>query len=414
MTVKHLFPAAKPTVSFDFANSLALDPRIDFERASIGTYVDANGFVRYAQQNEPRFDHDPETGRSLGLLVEEKRTNILEYSSDFSATWDSSTFGSIALNDTVSPDGTQNAAKFTADGASNAFLNSGVFQTFTNIAAATKYSVSVFIKNDNADTVSVRAGSLNNRYTGAVLDFTGDEPSLTAAGGGGGTETNLELKKFPNDWYKVSYTGELPANQTNRVSILPDSTNSAFVFGAQVELGNFSTSYFPTAGAADDRAVDIAEITGNNFSNWYNKSEGTYLARFESRFPNKEDTTVMQVTNNTTRIFAYDNYNRVQFKYSPSAVVFSNTSTTGYPAAAKSSIAAMFYTDDGLNHTVGGSYMGSAVVSANGTGAINNNQLTLAYFPGAEGSLQSSSAHLARLAYYPERLTDDQLVALTS
>ena len=122
----------------------------------------------------------------------------------------------------------------------------------------------------------------------------------------------------------------------------------------------------------------------------------------------------MQVANNTTRIFAYDNYNRVQFKYSPSAVVFSNTSTTGYPAAAKSSIAAMFYTDDGLNHTVGGSYMGSAVVSANGTGAINNNQLTLAYFPGAEGSLQSSSAHLARLAYYPERLTDDQLVALTS
>ena len=33
----------------------------------------------------PRFDHDPTTGESLGLLVEESRTNIMPYSEDFSS-----------------------------------------------------------------------------------------------------------------------------------------------------------------------------------------------------------------------------------------------------------------------------------------------------------------------------------------
>jgi hypothetical protein len=65
------FPNVLPTLDLDFANSKTLDPRIDFTRASGGSYVGADGLIKYAGVNEARFDHDPVTGESLGLLVEE-------------------------------------------------------------------------------------------------------------------------------------------------------------------------------------------------------------------------------------------------------------------------------------------------------------------------------------------------------
>jgi hypothetical protein len=49
---------------------------VDFTRASSGTYVDSEGVIQIASTDEPRFDHDPTTGESLGLLVEEQRTQF--------------------------------------------------------------------------------------------------------------------------------------------------------------------------------------------------------------------------------------------------------------------------------------------------------------------------------------------------
>jgi hypothetical protein len=50
---------------------------VTFTRASTGTFVGSNGLIQTATTNEPRFDHNPTTGESLGLLVEEARTNLL-------------------------------------------------------------------------------------------------------------------------------------------------------------------------------------------------------------------------------------------------------------------------------------------------------------------------------------------------
>ena len=50
---------------------------VTFTRASSGTFVGSDGVITTAATNEPRFDHNPTTGESLGLLVEEARTNVL-------------------------------------------------------------------------------------------------------------------------------------------------------------------------------------------------------------------------------------------------------------------------------------------------------------------------------------------------
>jgi hypothetical protein len=50
--------------------------------------VGADGLIKLAGVNEPRFDHDPSTGESLGLLVEESRSNLVTYSEQFNdASW---------------------------------------------------------------------------------------------------------------------------------------------------------------------------------------------------------------------------------------------------------------------------------------------------------------------------------------
>ena len=73
----------QPSLDLQFANQLSLIDRISgqqlvtFTRASNGTYTDSAGVLQTAATDVPRFDHDPTTGESLGLLVEEQRTNLL-------------------------------------------------------------------------------------------------------------------------------------------------------------------------------------------------------------------------------------------------------------------------------------------------------------------------------------------------
>lgn len=77
MTIKANYPDLNPSLILDFVNAQALDPRVTFSRASKGTYVDRVGTWREAEVNQPRFDHDPATGKRLGLLFEEQRTNLI-------------------------------------------------------------------------------------------------------------------------------------------------------------------------------------------------------------------------------------------------------------------------------------------------------------------------------------------------
>ncbi len=81
---------ALPALDQCFAEDKSLVDRISgrqlitFTRASTATYVDSDGQLKTAAVNEPRFQHDPVTGRCLGLLIEETRTNLLLNSASLS------------------------------------------------------------------------------------------------------------------------------------------------------------------------------------------------------------------------------------------------------------------------------------------------------------------------------------------
>lgn len=76
MTAITNLPDLRPSLLLDFANSGRVDPRIQCTRASSATCFGPNGKLRTVAANVPRIDYDPVTGKCLGLLVEEQRTNL--------------------------------------------------------------------------------------------------------------------------------------------------------------------------------------------------------------------------------------------------------------------------------------------------------------------------------------------------
>jgi hypothetical protein len=75
--------AGMPSLDLRFAETKSLNDFISstnlitFTRASNASFIDSNGLIQTATTNVPRFDHNPATGESLGLLVEEQRVNLL-------------------------------------------------------------------------------------------------------------------------------------------------------------------------------------------------------------------------------------------------------------------------------------------------------------------------------------------------
>jgi len=51
------------------------------------------------------------------------------------------------------------------------------------------------------------------------------------------------------------------------------------MWGAQVEVGAFATSYIPTTVSQVTRSADVATMVGTNFSDWYSAGAGGVVTR---------------------------------------------------------------------------------------------------------------------------------------
>lgn len=230
---------------------------VTFTRASSGTYVGADGLVKSATTNEARFDHNPTTGESLGLLVEEARTN-LAFPSNMPTSTVQTTTGNMQANGAaqitsgvLAPDGATNG--FTISGASSTTNTNGSnnVRILNVMAAAGTHTVTMWIKtNSSSTTVTVRDAT-----SATSIPFT--------------TTAN---------WTRINATF---SNTSAGNIILLSTSGTAFdCFGIQVEAAAFATSYIPTTTATVTRAADVASITGANFSSWYNQTEGTVFAEY--------------------------------------------------------------------------------------------------------------------------------------
>jgi hypothetical protein len=186
-----------------------------------------------------------------------------------------------------------------------------------------------------------------------------------------------------------------------------DGVSGMYLYGAQVEAGAFATSYIPTSAAQVTRAADIAVMTGTNFSSWYNQSEGTIVASILNGTPTGTSTAVLSFqdgagsANNRHQMSGYTAFTATVV----GGVVQSNLGTN---ASAAASLAYAYKAND-------------FAASANGATPTTDNSGTvpsaLAYATIGKfdfGLAQSLNGHIRTIAYYPSRLSNAQLQALTS
>lgn len=435
MAISQNFPDVRPSLNLNFARSKTLDPRITFERASIGTYVDENGLIKTAAADEPRFDHDPETGESLGLLIEEQRTNLITYSDDISS-WGASNV-SVASVSVSNPFGYSSV--YRVRGSSS--LNRGhSISPGGSVPANTPHTTSVYVKGEGTGS---DAGKIQLRINGigygvGVVNFDLFTNQSNTPEGLSGTSDSSKtwsindygMEFVGDDWYRIWMTHQ--SDNTSSVIVVTITSLSAkdnpsldrifwytapntggfYIAGAQLESGSFKTSVIPTSGSTLTRQLDIAQITGTNFTDFYNQNEGTWLCNFDYKGNNTSGASTLYST-------ALDQSDRnwLRINY-----------TAGTPNTIRQTINSN--TDDSqitissntLNKISQAYASGDQSVYINGSVAIestrgistNHTTLDIGNVVWSKGLNQTIiTGTISKLLYYPERLSNAQLQNLT-
>ena len=94
--------------------------------------------------------------------------------------------------------------------------------------------------------------------------------------------TNVKKITVTPDWQRFDVYGAVSSTTTGIAIGLREinvsglsNTADVLVWGAQLETGSVATSYIPTSGSTVTRAADDLVISGSDFSDFYNASEGT-------------------------------------------------------------------------------------------------------------------------------------------
>jgi hypothetical protein len=372
-----------------------------------------------AANNAPRFDHNPVTGESLGLLIEESRTNLLLYSEDFSTTWSLSADATLTPNTIVAPNGTLTGDKL---GENTANAARSLLQSTSSVAPTAVSTTTVYVKAGERTNLLLRAfdnaalgnyvwanfnlltGVINN--SGNVGNGTGASASITSVGNGW---YRCALSGIPNTsgtaTRVVIYVATSTANSTNYQG---DGYSGIYIWGAQLEAGAFPTSYIATGAATATRSADAASMIGPNFSSWYNQSEGTLFVNATtppnlSTFP-----TITSLSDGTAnnRVLIYG---------------FTNGYYVGITTGGVSLATAGVLTTPSVGSRVsiaGGIKVNDVFIAQSGVAGTTDTSVTLPVVnrlfigAGATGTATLNGT-ISRIAYYPLRLTNAQLQALT-
>jgi len=250
--------------SSDLVTTKEIPENWDYSRASSGTYFDSSGVLQTATTNVPRFDHDPYTGRSLGLLMENDGTNLQirsEAISNGNGTWSESGFA-FATSAASFLDGTTNGRTWTGDagaGPKNIRTASDIDYTSGGV-----YTHSIYVQNTGCD--KVRLVNPLSTGEGANFELTGDGVIGAVTSG-----YSARIKRCLSGWYRIEMTFTAGSTVTSRgiyLAMLADiNTDSSFqsvdgsitvtIAAAQVEANEFASSYIATTTSTASRSRDI-------------------------------------------------------------------------------------------------------------------------------------------------------------
>jgi hypothetical protein len=197
---------------------------ITFSRGSNATVTGPNGLIQWAP------------------------ANLLTNSQDFEAAAWTKISATVTANSSIAPDSSTTADTITASAASSGHY---VFQSVTTVAGA--YTFTTYAKYTNNQWVALRIFDGTSSYFGSFDIQNGVAGAKSAA-------ATTAITPVGNGWYRIAVTATVLASASSNVVIALNNSDSAsivtwtatgtetaFIWGAQLELGSTATTYNNTS-----------------------------------------------------------------------------------------------------------------------------------------------------------------------
>ena len=393
----------------------------DFTRSGNATRVNSDGLIELVTTNVPRLNYPLIDGVVNGcpsLLLEPLRTNLIQYSEDFSqGYWTKS--GSSVVSGFTSPDGTTNAFKLVEDTANSThtILNNSI--TTSGSASSSIYAkyLSRYLRLTIHDTTNPFEwySVIYDLQNGNIYD------SLARTV----TVFDSKIEQMTDGYYKCVITADLGVSSGTRLYVQlsdgtpislgddrgrgvyqGDGTSGIYIWGAQLEEGSYPTSYIPNYGTAlgATRSAETCNNAGD--ANTFNDSEGVLFAEISAFDDSTKQFSISDGTSASSVKFLYLSGNVFSFQVRDNFVTqctINNTLTNvneTIKAAAK-------YKQNDFVLWVNGFKVGQDTI---GTVPIGLSEL--AYDDGGGGAPFYSSTK--QIQYFDTTLTDTDLEELTS
>ena len=378
------------------------------QSTTVGKYIPTTSVINSA----PRFDHNPTTGESLGLLVEEARTNSIRNNTGVGAV--AGTPGTLPTNWSVASSVSGLSSQIIGTGTESGIAYIDIKWTGTPSANGTIQHT--FESNTNTAAVSGQSwtSAVYQRLVGGVIPGTTSllvversvANSFLASSSTNVTVTdsalinqrlahsrtlNNALTAYVNSRLDVSVVSGVAVDFTFRIGL------------PQLELGAFATSPILTSTAAATRSADVASITGTNFSSWANNNEGTIFSDSSIIASQIKTQAVWDLTGG----IALSSLRQPQGTANQFRAVIGGT-FTGSPGTGASFTTGVTLAAVAYSGTAGRLQIGSVGTDATGS-TLDATSLSI-------GSLAGTSqlnGRIKRLCFWPARLPDATLQQIT-
>jgi hypothetical protein len=200
-------------------------------------------------------------------------------------------------------------------------------------------------------------------------------------------------------------------DDAGNITYTGDGTSGVYLWGFQSENGTILTSYIPTTTAAVTRNLDLATMTGANFSSWFNASQGAFSVASQRSVAGDGLTAfppILEAVNsgaaNTNMLIQWNTGTGEIFLYSQIAgagQAFITKSGLAATVAHKSCYAYKSsdyaYTSDGLTPgTSGGNVPTVDVLNI-----------------GSQSSLYAINGWIGKILYWPQRIINNEVQAFS-
>jgi len=273
-TEVYIYPAEENSVSATSGSIYIQDAQLELGLVATD-YIETGATTEQAGilENLPRLDYTDSSCPSL--LLEPTRSNLVTQSEYFgSSDWTKANL-TATLSSATSPSGLINSY----DLIENTTTSAHIMNQSAGGSGTSAYSFSVFAKNLSGTRYFQLW--MGNGISGAIYSrfdlINGTVTQDVTLVGTGYTTGITSIEDYGNGWYRCTMTGsKTNTTGSNTVSIriseistgtetnsyLGNGTSGFIIYGAQLEVGSYPTSYIPTYGTSVTRSVDYATKTG--------------------------------------------------------------------------------------------------------------------------------------------------------